>query len=149
MNTGDFALSPGRVEARASVISPGPPGRATLVSGMAFPHSHPDRRAPRILLGTSIPAVVLQQDGQRAKGKLATVSVTGGLLRLGHPLSPGDFVQVSFQMQSGLVQGLAEMLRPTERPNREIHQAFRFVAMGDDDHRMLCRAVDSATRGSN
>jgi hypothetical protein len=116
---------------------------------MAFPHSHPERRAPRILLGTSIPAVVLKQDGQRAKGKLATVSVTGGLLQLGHALSPGDFVQVSFQMQSGLVQGLAEMLLPTQRPNREIHQAFRFVAMGDDDHRMLCRAVDSATRRSN
>ena len=116
---------------------------------MAFPHSHPEPRAPRILLGSSIAAVVLKQDGQRAKGKLAAVSVTGGLLHLGHALSPGDFVQVSFQMQSGLVQGLAEMLRATPRPNREVHQAFRFVAMGDDDHRMLSMAVDSATRRSN
>jgi hypothetical protein len=110
---------------------------------MAFPHSHSQRRAPRIHLGAAIPALVLKQDGQRAKGKLSTVSVTGGLLQLGHELSQGDFVQVSFQMQSGLVQGLAEMLSPTQRLSAGTLQAFRFVAMDDDDHRTLRMAVDS------
>lgn len=111
---------------------------------MPFPHPHPQRRAPRIQLGASIPALVLKQDGQRAKGKLSAISATGGLLQLGHALAQGDFVQVSFQMQAGLVQGLAEMLSPTQRSSDGIRQAFRFVAMGDDDQRTLRMAADSA-----
>ena len=86
----------------------------------------------------------MKQNGQRTKGKLSAVSVTGGLLQLGRALGQGDFVQVSFQMQSGLVEGLAEMLSPTQQPADGIQQPFRFVAMGDDDHHALRMAVDSA-----
>jgi len=111
---------------------------------MPFPHPHPQRRAPRIQLGASIPALVLKQDGQRARAKLSTISATGGLLQLGHALTQGDFVQVSFQMQAGLVQGLAEMLGPTQPSSDGIRQAFRFVAMGDDDQLTLRIAMDSA-----
>jgi hypothetical protein len=112
---------------------------------MAFPLPHPQRRAPRIQLGDSISAVVLKQNGQRAKGKLFAISVTGGLLQLRQALTQGDFVEVSFQMQSGVVQGLAEMLIPARGPNDGVRQAFRFVAMGDDDHRALRVAADSAS----
>ena len=51
-----------------------------------FPQVHPQRRSPRIQLGGSVPALVLLEDGQRAKAKLQTVSVTGGLLRLARSL---------------------------------------------------------------
>jgi len=115
---------------------------------MPFPLPHPQRRAPRIQLGDSTPAVVQKQNGQRAKGKLSAISVTGGLLQLSHALSQGDFVEVRFQMQSGVVQGLAEMLTPTRGAGAAasdgVRQAFRFVAMGDDDHRALRMAADSA-----
>jgi len=114
-----------------------------FVSGMAFPLPHPQRRAPRLQLGDSTPAVVLKQNGQRARGKLSAISVTGGLLELKHELAQGDFVEVSFHMQSGIVQGLAEMLGPRQGSRAGVCQAFRFVAMGDSDHRVLRVAADS------
>jgi len=84
------------------------------------------------------------EDGQRAKAKLQTVSVTGGLLRLGRSLGEGDFVEVAFQIQSGPVRGMAEMLSPVRAASDGALQPFRFVALGDDDHRTLRMAVDSA-----
>jgi hypothetical protein len=83
------------------------------------------------------------EDGQRAKAKLQTVSVTGGLLRLGRSLGQGDFVEIAFQTQSGPVHGMAEMLTPMRAPSEGIMQPFRFVALGDDDHRTLRMVVDS------
>jgi hypothetical protein len=110
-----------------------------------FPQVHPQRRSPRIKLGGSIPALVMLEDGQRAKAKLQTVSVTGGLLRLAKSLSEGDFVEVAFQTQSGPVRGMAEMLTPIRTATDGALQPFRFVALGDDDHRALRMVVDSAT----
>jgi len=84
------------------------------------------------------------EDGQRAKAKLQTVSVTGGLLRLARSLSQGDFVEVAFNIQGGPVRGMAEMLNPVRAANDGSLQPFRFVALGDDDHRALRMVVDSA-----
>jgi hypothetical protein len=110
-----------------------------------FPQVHPQRRSPRIQLGGSVPALVLLEDGQRAKAKLQTVSVTGGLLRLARSLSQGDFVEVAFNIQGGPVRGMAEMLNPVRAASDGSLQPFRFVALGDDDHRTLRMAVDSIT----
>ena len=109
-----------------------------------FPQPHPQRRAPRVHLGGSISALVMLEDGQRAKGKLQTISVTGGLLRLARNLEQGDFVEIAFQTQSGPVHGMAEMLVPV-RATEGVLQPFRFIALGDDDHRALRMVVDSAT----
>lgn len=109
-----------------------------------FPQAHAQKRAPRIQLGGSIAALVMLEDGQRAKGKLQTLSVTGGLLRLAKSLAQGDFVEVAFQTQSGDVRGMAEMLNPVRGPEGTL-QPFRFIALGDDDHRTLRQTVDSAS----
>jgi hypothetical protein len=110
-----------------------------------FPQVHPQRRSPRIQLGGSVAALVMLEDGQRAKAKLQTVSVTGGLLRLARSLSQGDFVEVAFNIQGGPVRGMAEMLNPVRAANDGSLQPFSFVALGDDDHRTLRMAVDSIT----
>ena len=110
-----------------------------------FPQVHPQKRSPRIQLGGSVPALVMLEDGQRAKAKLQTISVTGGLLRLTRTLSQGDFVEVAFQIQGGPVRGMAEMLSPVRAASDSSLQPFRFVALGDDDHRALRMAVDSVT----
>jgi hypothetical protein len=110
-----------------------------------FPQVHPQRRSPRIQLGGSVLAQVILEDGRRAKAKLQTVSVTGGLLRLAKSLSQGDFVEVAFQTQSGQVRGMAEMLTPVRSTTDGSLQPFRFVALGDDDHRALRMVVDSAS----
>jgi hypothetical protein len=111
---------------------------------MAFPQSHPQRRAPRLRLADSIPALVQKENGQRTKANLRTVSITGGLLRLAKALAQGDFVEVSFETRSGSVKGLAEMLSPTSRPENGVLQPFRFIALADNDHRTLRMVVDDA-----
>ena len=110
-----------------------------------FPQPHPQRRSPRVQLGGSVQATVLLEDGKRARAKLQTVSVTGGLLRLAKSLSQGDFVEVAFQTQAGAVHGMAEMLVPMRTVTDGSLQPFRFIALGDDDHRALRMMVDSAT----
>jgi len=112
---------------------------------MPFPQSNSLRRAPRVKFGDPLLATVLLQDGKSAKGKIQSVSVTGGLLRLAQALSQGDFVEVAFQTQTGRVQGLAEMLDPVRRLPEETLQPFRFVALADDDHRALRMMVDAAS----
>jgi hypothetical protein len=83
------------------------------------------------------------EDGRRANGKLQTVSVTGGLLRLPKSLGQGDFVEVAFQTDSGPVRGMAEMLNPMRGVEGTL-QPFRFIALGDDDHRTLRMTVEAA-----
>jgi PilZ domain len=119
--------------------------RAIVNLDMPFPQSNSQRRAPRVKFGDPLSATVLLQDGQRANGALQTISVTGGLLRLAQALSQGDFVEVSFQTQSGQVQGLAEMLTPVRRLQDATVQPFRFVALADNDHRVLRMIADTAS----
>jgi hypothetical protein len=109
-----------------------------------YPQTNPTNRAPRIQL-TTTPAVVKLNDGNRAKGRLQLVSETGGLLQLASALSEGDFVEVTFQTQSGGVEGMAEMLNPIRSAPGSVFQPFRFIALGDDDHNALRMTVEAAS----
>jgi|SRR5215469_4796634 len=110
-----------------------------------FPQPHPTRRATRVQLGGTVLAAIRFDDGQRSRGKLYTISTTGGLLKLAKPMSQGDFVEIGFQTKVGAVIGMAEMLAPTRKATDGILQPFRFIALGDDDHRNLRMAVQSVT----
>ncbi len=57
----------------------------------------------------------MAEGGQRARAKLQTISITGGLLQLQHELSSGDFVEIAFHTRSGAIRGMAEMLNPTRK----------------------------------
>jgi hypothetical protein len=107
-----------------------------------FPQPHPSRRAARVQLGDSVLAAIRLEDGRRAKAKLQTISVTGGLLRMTHSLGQGDFVEVAFQTQAGPVHGMAEVLSPMRKTTDGVLQPFRFVALEDDDHRRLRTTLD-------
>lgn len=108
-----------------------------------FPQPHPQHRATRIKLGQFVLALVKLDDGKHTKAKIQTVSVNGGLLQLAQALEEGDLVEVAFQTLSGPVRGMAEMLHPRQVSPTAILQAFRFVALDDDDHRTLSYTVDS------
>lgn len=110
-----------------------------------FPQPHPTRRAARVQLGGSVQAAIRFDDGQRSRGKLYSISVTGGLLKLAKPFSQGDFVEIAFQTKIGTVIGMAEMLSPTCQATDGTLQPFRFIALGDDDHRNLRMALQSVT----
>ena len=92
----------------------------------------------------AVPAVVFLEDGQRAKGNLQSVSMTGGMLRLAKALGQGDFVEVAFPTMTGQVRGMAEMLSPTRTLADGSLQPFRFIALGDDEHRALRMMLDSS-----
>jgi hypothetical protein len=108
-----------------------------------FPQPHPSRRAPRVQLSGSVAAAIQLDSGFRAKAKLQSISSTGGLLELSKALGKGDFVEVAFQTKSGPVHGMAEMLTPTRKAAEGCLQPFRFIALGDEDHRKLRIALDS------
>ncbi len=110
-----------------------------------FPQPHPSRRAARVQLGASVLAAIRFEDGRHAKAKLQTISATGGLLRLPRPLAEGDFVEVAFQTQSGPVRAMAEILSPMAKTKDGALQAFRFVALEDDDNRRLRTSLDHVT----
>ena len=107
-----------------------------------YPHINALHRAPRIQLATT-QALVKQSDGNKTKARLQTVSTTGGMLHLTKPMSEGDFVEVAFQTQSGNVHGMAEMLNPVRSVRGSVLQPFRFVALGDEDHRALHMTIES------
>jgi len=108
-----------------------------------FPQPHPHHRATRVQLGDYTSALVKLEDGQRAKAKIQTISVNGGLLQLAQALEEGDFVEVAFQTTSGPVHGMAEMLHPRQISANSILQAFRFVALDDEDHSTLTFTVNA------
>jgi hypothetical protein len=100
-----------------------------------------------VQLGGTVPAAVLLDDGNRTRGKLQSISTTGGMLHLTGALRNGDFVEVTFETKSGRVQGMAEMLNP-RKVSEGCHQPFRFIALSDDDHKRLRLALDSVLERS-
>lgn len=110
-----------------------------------YPQPNSIHRATRIQLGSEGIALLKSEGGERMKGKLQTVSVTGGLLRLTKALEEGDFVEVAFQTLNGPVHGMAEMLRPKSQSAEGALQPFKFIALDDQDHKTLRFAVDSTT----
>src|ERR1700691_1672750 len=109
-----------------------------------FPQSNVNGRSPRVRLNGSVAAAVMTEGGQRARAKLQSISITGGLLQLQHQLSAGDLLEVAFRTRSGAICGMAEMLQPTRKFQSACLQPFRFIALGDDDHRKLRMALDTA-----
>jgi hypothetical protein len=124
---------------------------AVLTAGMEvdpamthFPQPIPNQRAPRIQLNGSVAAAVRSESGQQARAQLQSLSITGGLLQTPQEFSEGDFVEIAFHTRSGAVHGMAEMLQPVRKFKSASLQPFRFIALGDDDHRKLRMALDTA-----
>lgn len=85
----------------------------------------------------------MDEGGQRARAKLQSISINGGLLQVQQQLSTGDFVEIAFHTRSGPIHGMAEMLHPRKFESAFL-QPFRFIALGDEDHRKLRMALDTA-----
>ena len=109
-----------------------------------FPLNDSQQRSPRVRVNGSVAAAIMAGGGQRARAKLQSISVTGGLLQLARQLAAGDFVEIAFQTSAGSIRGMAEMLQPFRVQQSACMQAFRFIALDDDDHRKLRMALDTA-----
>ena len=104
-----------------------------------LPHSHTYWRSPRVRLADITPAVVRLADGRRQRGKVETISLTGGLLSMPNILDRGARIKLMFLTATGTVLGSAEMLSPVSTTR----QPFRFVALEEDDQRRLRAVVQS------
>jgi hypothetical protein len=97
-------------------------------------------RAPRTRFAETTPAVLRCQDGHRVRGKLQSISLSGGLLGVPKPLDCGAQVKLMFLTGSGSVLGVAEMLSPITWSL----QPFKFVKLYDDDEIRLQAAIQSS-----
>ncbi len=107
-----------------------------------FPPERPSR-ATRISFVENTPAVVRARDGCR-KGKLQTVSLTGGLLYLPKPVDQGALVKLMFLTERGAVLGAAEMLSAISWSL----QPFKFLKLHDDDQRRLESTIHNVLQRS-
>lgn len=110
---------------------------------MTSPQPHAHQRAPRVRLPGMPQATIRFKDGQRPSARLQTVSITGGLLQVLKPLSPGAVVEVMFWTHAGPVLGMAELLNPCSAVRIGL-QPFRFIVMDDTDLRTLSVAIASS-----
>src|SRR5208282_5130121 len=110
---------------------------------MTSPQPRANERALRVRLPGMPQATIRFEDGQHFSAKLQTVSITGGLLRVLKPLSPGAIVEVMFRTHVGPVLGIAELLAPCSTVRIGL-QPFRFIVMPDADLRTLRIAIASS-----
>jgi hypothetical protein len=101
-----------------------------------FPQPHPKRRSARADLDSIVTATLRFEDGRHSRGKLRTISRTGGLLQLSKPRLAGTLVEVTFMSRSGPVHGLAELLNPVSATLKCL-QPFKFIMFDDADYRRL------------
>ena len=89
------------------------------------------------------------ENGQRFLAKLQLVSLSGGLLRVLKPFSPGTIVELFFPTETGPILGMAQLLNPCPSAPLGL-QPFRFVALDKIDLRKLRSAISlclEQTRG--
>ncbi|MFZ0822481.1 MAG: hypothetical protein ABSC07_09060 [Terriglobales bacterium] len=110
---------------------------------MTSPQPQAKQRAIRARIPGMPQATIRFEDGQHPSARLQTVSITGGLLQVLKPLSPGAVVEVMFWTHAGPVLGIAELLGPCSAVRIGL-QPFRFIAMDDTDLRTLRTAIASS-----
>jgi len=108
-----------------------------------FPQPHQNQRAVRVQFHSMKPAAFRFEDGRHGLGKLRTISLTGGLLRLSKPLVPGTLIEVIFMSNGGPVLGLAELLPPV-LDTLTCLQPFKFIMIDDDDYQRLGGLIRSS-----
>jgi hypothetical protein len=106
--------------------------------------SNANCRSPRVQLADMTHVVLRLPDRHHSRGKLETVSLTGGLLSVSQMLDRGARIKLMFLTQTGPVFGAAEMLSPLSTTR----QPFRFISLEKGDARRLRAAVQSSLNQS-
>ena len=115
-----------------------------IVSCMTyFPQPNPAKRARRVRLPGSLAIAIKTKGRQPVQAILHEISLTGGLLVLSKALEEGDFMEVSFQTDHGVVRGMVELLSARSKSKSGCLQPFRFVAIEDEDHTKLRMTLES------
>lgn len=107
--------------------------------------SHAIRRSPRVRLPCATPAILRSKDGNRCKGELQVVSLTGGLVSLPVPLGRRSPTKATFVTRMGAIHGSIEMLTPVSSDL----QPFRFLTLSGGSQRRLTTAIRSYLAKNN
>ena len=110
---------------------------------MTSPQPPCTRRPVRVQLPGMPPATLRFGDGQCSFARLQIISVTGGLLRVLKPFSPGAVVELMFSTHTGPVLAMAELLNPCSSTPMGL-QPFRFIAIENAELRKLHAAIASS-----
>jgi hypothetical protein len=94
------------------------------------------RRAPRVKLSGTIPAVIRLENGRQIRARLHQLSFTGGLLHLEKPLDEGIKVEVMFHLGGRTLRSRAAMLFPMWATQGCL-QPFEFADLGEEDRQKL------------
>ncbi len=106
-----------------------------------YPQPHRTTRAPRIRANGE--AVRLAMEGKVISGALRKISTTGGLASVKQKALPGTLAEITVVVGSGPINGLAELLYTREPQD----QAFRFIALSEEDHERLALLIRMALAG--
>jgi hypothetical protein len=110
-----------------------------MISRMAhFPQSLKGVRAPRVRVPQD-ELVHFTVEGVRVQAVLQKISTTGGLARFNSKVGGGTLAEIAIPTKAGRVQGLVEMFPPVSEAAG--NQAFRFIALSDEDHQRLASIV--------
>ncbi len=101
-------------------------------------------RAARAILGGSILALILLQNGRQVHARVHQLSITGGLLHLSKPIDEGVGVEVAFHLGESTVRAQAQMLFPMWATQGWL-QPFRFIDLDGDHRRTLERDLQLLT----
>jgi hypothetical protein len=126
-----------------NLVRPSARSHSFWVPKTHFPQPHQNQRAVRLPFHSMAPAAIRFEDGRRGLGKLRTISLTGGLLRLSKPLVPGTLIEVIFMSNGGPVLGIAELLTPVSATLKCL-QPFKFIMIDDDNYQRLNRLIRSS-----
>jgi hypothetical protein len=77
-------------------------------------------------------AITFSMGNKRVAAKLDTISLTGGLARVPGTVAAGTIAEIFMNSSQGRVSAIVEFLR-----GQGSHQAFRFLAFGDEDYERL------------
>ncbi len=100
-----------------------------------FPQPHTSQRARRFHVSEANPINIVFSDGLQIKGRLYSVSATGGCADIEMLLPVSTLIHLTFQTADGAISAVAEMLEPVNA-NR---QPFRFLALDESDRARLDR----------
>ncbi|HTC93494.1 MAG TPA: hypothetical protein VK699_08585 [Terriglobales bacterium] len=103
-----------------------------------FPQTDRRVRSPRVRVPQG-PKVLFMVDNQPVEGVLHKLSLTGGAVQMAQVCAPGAIAEIRLHTNSGTVQAVVEMLAKNDASALE--QPFRFVALGDDDQKLLVSAI--------
>lgn len=108
-----------------------------------FPQPDQRVRSPRVRVPQG-PKVLFLLDNNPIQGILHKLSLTGGAVELEQECDPGALAEIRLHTSSGTVQAVVEVLPRNDPAAAE--QPFRFVALGDDDQKLLVSAIKNLRR---